>query len=77
MIDGEVCERKRGVKTSELVEKIRNFLGEDRRMSIKTIRIRFVAGVVTVQRIIYGDLKMREICAKFVPKLLRDEQKLR
>lgn len=75
--DDERCEREREVRTPELVEKIRNFMDEDRRVSIETISTQFDVSVGTVHTIIHEELKMRKICAKFVSRVLSEEQQER
>ena len=44
-------------------------------MSIETISAQFDVNVGTVHIIIREKLKMRTICAKFVPMMLREDQK--
>ena len=46
-------------------------------MSIETISAQFDVSVGTVHTIIRKELKMRKICAKFVPRVLREDQKER
>ena len=46
-------------------------------MSIETISAQFDVSVGTVYAIIRGELKMRKICAKLVPRVLRQDQKER
>ena len=50
---------------------------KDRRVSIETISAQFDVSVRTVHTIIRKELKMRKICAKFVPRVLREDQKQR
>ena len=50
---------------------------KDRRVSIETIRAQFYVSVGTVHTIIREELKMRKICAKFVPRVLGEGQKER
>ncbi|XP_037784684.1 protein GVQW3-like [Penaeus monodon] len=50
---------------------------EDRRESIETISDKFEVSVGTVHKIIHDELNMRKICARFVPRVLSDEQKAR
>ena len=45
-------------------------MDKDRRVSIETISAQFDVSVGTVHTIIREELKMRKICAKFVPRLL-------
>ena len=44
-------------------------------MSIETISAQFDVSVGTVLTLIREELKMRKICAKFVPRVLREDQK--
>ena len=46
-------------------------------MSIETISAQFDVSVGTVHTIISEELKMRKICARFVPRVLREDQKER
>ena len=69
--DDERC----GRRTSELIGQIKNFMDKDRRVSIETISIQFDISVGTVHTIIAR--KMRKICAKFVTRVLREDQKER
>ena len=52
-------------------------MDKDRRVSIETIRAQFDVSVGTVHTIIREELKMRKICTKFVPRVLREDQKER
>ena len=72
--DDERCGRSKEVRTPELIGQIKNFMDKDRRVSIETISD---VSVGTVYTIIREELKMRKICAKFVPKVLREVQKER
>ena len=55
----------------------KNFMDKYRRVSIETISAQFDVSVGTVHTIIREELKMRKICAKFVPRVLREDQKER
>ena len=75
-----VDERRGGSKeviTPELIGQIKNFMDKDRRVSIETISAQFDVSVGSVHQIIREELKMRMICAKFVPTVLREDQKKR
>ena len=74
--DHERCGSTKEVRTPELIGQ-KNFMDKDRRVSIQTIRAQFDASVETVHTIIREELKMRKICAKFVPRVLREDQKER
>ena len=52
-------------------------MDQDRCVSIKTISALFDVSVVTVHTIIRVELKMWNICAKFIPRVLREDQKER
>ena len=69
--------RSEEVRTPELIGQIKNFMDKDGRMSIETISVQFDVSVRTVRKIIRKELKMRKICAKFVPRVLREDQKER
>ena len=75
--DNERCGRSKEVRTPELIGQIKNFMNKDRRVYIETIRAQFDVSVGTVHTIIRKELKMRKICAKFVPRVLREDQKER
>ena len=75
--DDERCGRSKEVRTPQLIGQIKNFMDKDRRVSIETISAQFDVRVWTVHTIIREELKMRKICAKFVPRVLREDQKER
>ena len=75
--DDERCGRSKEVRTLELSDQINNFIDKDCRMSIETIGPLFDVSVGTVLTIIREELKMRKICARFVPMVLREDQKER
>ena len=52
-------------------------MDKDSRVSIETISAQFDVSVGTIHTIIREELKMRKICAKFVPRVLREDQKER
>ena len=75
--DDERCGRSKEVKTPELIGQIKNLMDKDRRVSIETISAQFDVSVGTVHTIIREELKMQKICAKFIPRVLREDQKER
>ena len=75
--DDERCGRSKEVRTPEFIGQIKNFMDKDRRVSIETISAQFEVSVGTVHTVIREELKMRKICAKFVPRVLREDQKER
>ena len=52
-------------------------MDKDCRASIETISAQFDVSVATVHTIIRKELKMRKICTKFVPRVIREDQKER
>ena len=77
MNDDERCGRSKEVNIPELIGQIKNLMDKDRLVSIETISTQFDVSVGTIHTIICEELKMRKICAKFVPRLLREDQKER
>ena len=75
--DGERCGRSKEVRTPELIGQIKNFMDKDHRVSIETISAQFDVSVGNVHTIIHEKLKMQKICTKFVPRVLREDQKER
>ena len=75
--NNERCGRSKEVNTPELIGQIKNFMDKDRRVSIETINAQFDVSVRTVHTIIREEVKMWKICAKFVPRVLREDQKER
>ena len=75
--DNERFGMSKEVITPGLIGQIKNFMDKDRRVSIETISAQFDVSVGTVHIIIRKELKMRKICAKFVPRVLREDQKER
>ena len=75
--DDKRCGRSKEVNTPELIGQIKIFMDKDRCVSIETISAQFDVNVGNVRTIIHEELKMRKICAKFVPRVLREDQKER
>ena len=73
--DDESCGRSKEVRTPELIGQIKNFMDKDYRVSTETISAQFDISVGTLHTIIRKELKMRKICAMFVPRVLREYQK--
>ena len=69
--------KSKEVRTPELIGQTKNFMDKDCHVSIETISAQFDVSVETVHTIIREELKMRKICAKFVPRVLREDQKER
>ena len=73
----ERCGRSKEIRTPESIGQIKYFMDKDRRVSIETISAQFDVSVGTVRTIIREELKMQKICTKFVPRVLREDQKER
>ena len=73
MRDDERCGRSKEVNTPELIGQIKNFMDKDRRVSIETINAQFDVSVGTVHTINREELKMWKICAKIIPRVLRED----
>ena len=75
--DNERSGRSKEIRTPKLICQIKNLMDKDRRVSIETISAQFDVSVGTAHTIIREKLKMRKICVKFVPSVLREDQKER
>ena len=64
-------------KTEENVERVRQKVRSDRRLTVRMIANELSMNSERVWTIITEELGMRKICAKMVPRLLTDEQKER
>ena len=73
--EDERCGRSKEVRTPEVIGQIKNFMDKDRRVSIETISAQFDVSVGTVHTINTEELKMRKICAKFVPRVQRRSER--
>ncbi|XP_015930647.2 protein GVQW3-like [Parasteatoda tepidariorum] len=63
-------------RTDENVQREREVLKSDLRLSIQAITNTLNLSKCVVHRIVTEDLQMRKVCAKLVPKVLMEEQKL-
>ena len=75
--DDERCGRSKEVRTPELIGQIKDLMDKDRRVSLETISAQFDVSVGTIHIIIHEELKMWKICGKFVPRVLKEDQKER
>ena len=71
----ERCGRSKEVRKPKLIGQIKNFMDKDRRVSVETISAQFDVNVGTLLTIIREELKMQKSCVKFVPRMLREDQK--
>ncbi|KAG5330105.1 SETMR methyltransferase, partial [Acromyrmex heyeri] len=61
------------VRTPEMIEKIRDFVANDRNASLKMMEEALIRE--TIRTILHEDLGKTKVCAKFVPHTLRSDQK--
>ena len=73
--DDEMSGRTSTSSAPKIVEKIRRFVHEDRRRTIKDIAAIVHVSYETVQTILTCDLNMHRVAVKFVPRLLPPELK--
>jgi len=64
-------------RTEENIAKVRQILRENRRLTVRSVAEQVNIDRETVGKILTGDLDMRKVCAKMVPKELTEEQKKR
>lgn len=62
-------------RTDDNVQRVRDVLNSDRRLSVRMIADQIGIDKMTVHNIVSEDLAMRKICAKLVPKILTHDQK--
>ncbi|KAG5316692.1 SETMR methyltransferase, partial [Acromyrmex insinuator] len=59
------------VRTPEMIEKVRDFVANDRNASLKMIEEALNISRETIRIILHEDLGKTKVCAKFVPHTLR------
>ena len=64
-------------RTNDKVQRVREVLNSERRLSVRTIADRIGIDKMTLHTIVGENLVMRKICAKLVPKILTNDQKQR
>ncbi|KAG5335786.1 SETMR methyltransferase, partial [Acromyrmex heyeri] len=63
------------VRTPEMIEKVRDFVANDRNASLKMMEEALNISRETIRTILHEDLGKTKVCAKFVPHILRSDQK--
>lgn len=63
------------VRTPEMIEKVRDFVTNDRNASLKMMEEALNIGKETIRTILREDLGKTKVCAKFVPHTLNEHQK--
>jgi hypothetical protein len=76
VVDDERPRRPVTMKTDENVDKVRTLIRNDRRLSIGMIAEELNVDKGTVRQILTENLKIKNVCAKMVPKNLSEDKKL-
>ncbi|KAG5335161.1 SETMR methyltransferase, partial [Acromyrmex heyeri] len=63
------------VRTPEMIEKVRDFVANDRNTSLKMMEEALNISREMIRTILHEDLGKTKVCAKFVPHTLRSDQK--
>ncbi|GFX06281.1 histone-lysine N-methyltransferase SETMAR [Trichonephila clavipes] len=64
--------------TDDLVNAVDEKIREDRRLTISTLALEFPnVGRTTLHKVVSEKLKFRKLCARWVPRLLTEEHKLK
>ncbi|KAJ4450406.1 hypothetical protein ANN_01830 [Periplaneta americana] len=69
------CGRPQTARSAAVVERVRNFVMADRRLTVREIAEEVGVSKDSAHAIFRDDLNMNRVAAKFVPKLLSPEQK--
>ena len=69
--------RPRSARTDESVTKVMSLVLDDRRITIDQLHHETDISVGTIYKILHKDLNMSRVAAKFVPKILKPEEKTR
>uniref|UniRef100_A0A1B6JA53 Mos1 transposase HTH domain-containing protein n=1 Tax=Homalodisca liturata TaxID=320908 RepID=A0A1B6JA53_9HEMI len=69
--------RPKTSRTPEIIEKAKVLICENRRMTVEEVSTELDVSFGSAEAILTDDLGLRRVAAKFVPKLLTDEQKQR
>lgn len=65
----------KSARKEENIEEVQRLVMQDRRMSVRMISEAVGISIGTVDTILTEDLKLHKVCAKFVPKILSDDQR--
>jgi transposase len=72
--DDERSGRPTAVRTPDMMETVRKLISTDHRMTLRMMGEELEIIRETIRRILMEDLVKRNICARFVPHCLTDEQ---
>lgn len=62
-------------RTPDMIERVRNMLARDRRLTLRLMAEELSISKDTVRTIVRENLGKRKICSRFVPHMLTDDQK--
>lgn len=65
------------VRTEENIEKVRKLMNKDRRFKLREIAEETGLSYYSVFTIVHQDLLMKKVCARWVPRLLTEDNKLK
>lgn len=68
------CGRPQSARTEATIEKVNDFIAEDRRVTVAELSLKLDIGEATVCRLI-KDLGFSKVCARWVPRQLTDAHK--
>src|SRR5277367_5232313 len=74
--DADHERRPRTAQTPEMIEKMREFVANDRNATTRMIAEDLGISKYTVSNILSEDLGKKKVCARFVPHSLRDHKKV-
>ena len=75
------CENKqkepwpRTSRSEDMIARVEQMVMEDRRLTVKQIAVNAGISVGSVDTILHDNLKMRKVSARWVPRMLTDENK--
>ena len=76
LVESEACSSRLSTsRNEEMIEKVRQTVTEDHRLILREIAEEVGISRGSVHFILTKDLSMRRLPAKFIPKLLMDQQK--
>ena len=62
-------------KNEEMIAKVRTVVRNNRRLTVREIAVDCGISVGSCDAVLTDDLHMKRVCAKFVPRLLTDDQR--
>ncbi|GFU70980.1 FLJ37770-like protein [Trichonephila clavipes] len=75
--DDQRCRRPISSRTPEIIEKVRNFMANDRCASLRLMDYSLSTNKEKIRTILHEDLGKKEVCAKFVPHLTSEQNAMR